>query len=284
MRYTVLLFLLLGLTSSTFSQDRQKALADFNEMKLKAAALERAVLAPEESDKVAAAQRSAMAVRIMPRETYDNSFSSIRGGGAYYGIYYRMHDYSYGCELGWERGRLSVCTSDFAAMTDLGEISLDQVTTNNQSVIDLGSYKNSSERQSTRTGELIGQTSVVGYLNPVVGHTYLIRSIRTGYYDILAAFTVSRQDTDNSLILLSKILQQNDPPRRAGDKVADSDEQIRVRAQSWLRDERFKGIVVNVSNRVVTLTGSVDGQFVAYAIQLSNGLGASKTINLLEPR
>jgi len=288
----MLLFLFLVLFMSTFGQDRQRALTDFNAMKARAAELERAFLAPDDNDRAVAAQRSATAIRLLPRETYDNSFSSIRGGGAYYGFYYRSPDYGYGSELGWEGGYLSTGYTDFAMMADLGEISIDEITKDTRGVVDIANYKipddprNSSDNGKARMGTLtIGETAVVSRLKPIVGRSYVVRSLRVSYYDILVAFTVFRRDSDNSLILLSRLLHQYDTPRAASDgKIAESDDQIRSKAQNWLRDERFKGVAFSVANRVVTLNGSVDRQLLAYAIQLANNTGASKTINLLEPR
>lgn len=292
MRYTVLLILLLSLVASSFGQDRQAAIADFNALKARAAMLDRLILAPEESDISVASQQNARATRLLPRETYDNSFSSIRGGGAYYSFFFRSSHYGSGSDLGWEGGFLSTGYTDLTLMADLGEVPLDQITRDSRSVVDLANFKmpkdprNSPEWEKARSGNMtIGETSIVNRVRPIIGHSYVIRSAALPYYDVLVAFTIYRQDMDNSLILIWKILQQNDTPRRGCDgSTAETDDQIRSKAQGWLRDERLKGIVFSVSNKVVTLTGSVDRQFLPYAIQLANSCGTSKTVNLLEAR
>ncbi|MEO7660343.1 MAG: hypothetical protein ABIV48_12075 [Pyrinomonadaceae bacterium] len=261
-------------------------------MKSRAAELERVVLAPDDLDKAIAAQRSVSAIRILPRETYDNSFSSIRGGGCYYGFYFRTPDYGRGSELHWGDGYLKTGSTELALMADLGEIPIDQISRDTRIVVDFANYKvpsdlrNSAESVKARVGSLtIGETTSLPRVKPVVGHSYVVRSVHLGYYDILVAFTVFRRDADNSLILLWKLLQQNDTPREARDgNIAETDDQLHAKIQGWLGDKRFKGIVFKVSNRVVTLSGSADRQFFGYAIELANRSGASKIINLLEPR
>ncbi|MEO7660344.1 MAG: BON domain-containing protein [Pyrinomonadaceae bacterium] len=292
MKLITSLLLFIGLSLTIFGQDRQTALVDFNAMKTKAAELDLTILAPEESDVVVALQQNAIAIRLLPRETYDNSFSSIRGGGAYHSFFFRSSHYGSGSDLGWEGGYLSTGYTDFALMADLGEVRLDQITRDSHGVIDFANFRmpkdprSSPEFDKARSGKLmIGETLSVNRIKPIVGHSYVIRSAALAYYDILVAFTVYRKDTDNSLILLWKPLEQYDTPRRGCDGTAvETDDQIRTNAKGWLRDERLKGIEFQVSNKVVTLTGSVDRQFLPYAIQLANGCGTSKTINRLEPR
>lgn len=217
MRYTVFLFLFLGVTASAFSQDRQRALADFNEMKLKAAAIERVVLAPDDSDKAAAAQQSASAVRIMPRETYDNSFSSIRGGGSYYSFVRKTHEYGFGSDIELQQNYLSVgfAGRDYGFLIDLGNAPLtgDIKDLKNLRGLDfLINYKPADHPRAesqTRSSEgyKIDELVYKNRIPAVVGHTYALRSIGSPESDIVVAFTVRRKDEDGSIIIFWRLIE-----------------------------------------------------------------------------
>lgn len=273
-------------------QDRQTALAEFNSMKARAAELDRIILAPDESDLAEAARRSATAIRLLPREKYDNSFTSIRGGGAYYGFYYRDSHYGYGSELGWEQGHLSTGFNDLALMADLGAVPIDQITLESRGVIDLANYRlpadprSSTDSMKARGGELkVGETPILNRVKPASGRSYVLRSVRVDYYDILVAFSVHREDDDKSLILFWKLLHQFDTPRRASDsKPAVTDAQLISSVKGHLIHEPFKNVTFSVSNKVLTLSGSFDRQKLGYLTNLIGLSGTSKVVNNLELR
>lgn len=120
----------------------------------------------------------------------------------------------------------------------------------------------------------------------VVGSSYIVRSISPDYYDVLVAFKVHRQDSDNSLILIWRLLEQYDTPRRnyplPNGAISDAD--LLAKAKRWQADERFKAVSVTVADNVTTLRGSIDRKNLPYLIQLANSAGAVKVINLMSPR
>src|SRR5262245_31351575 len=127
MRVISVAFFVLLFSSLTFSQlkvqptdakERQAALEKFNNLKATAADLENVVLAPEKQDFEEAKKENAEVLRILPREIYDNSFSSIRGGGSYYSFYFRIPDYDHGTDIGLEKSLLSTGLSGFGVMAD----------------------------------------------------------------------------------------------------------------------------------------------------------------------
>lgn len=59
------------------------------------------------------------------------------------------------------------------------------------------------------------ETIFKSHLPAVVGHTYLVRSINSGYYDVLVAFKVQRKDSDGSLVIFWKPIEQFETPQRS---------------------------------------------------------------------
>jgi hypothetical protein len=278
-------------TAILSTQDRQAALEKFDKLKATVAALENVVLAPEKEDLEAAAKENVEAFRILPREIYDNSFSSIRGGGAYYSFYFRIPDWGYGTDIGLEQNLLSTGFNEFGLLADLGEISLGNVSTESKSVLALMNYQKANGGIAERDYQKIRQdglklenTTFVTRLTPIVGHVYILRSSRNDYYDVLVAFKIFRKDSDGSLIILWKTLQQFDTPRRNTAAAVLSDLEIQNKSKQWLHDNRFRDVTFTVENGVATLRGTVDKSVLAYAIQLASEGGASKVINLLGVR
>lgn len=283
--YTILFSTLMA--TVCVGQGRQSALDQFNSLKGTAAALERLVLAPSDEDVAAAEEENAYAVRLLPRETYDNSFTSIRGGGSYYSFFYRIHDYGYGSDISLEQGRLG---SGFA-MAELGDIPLSSISRTTLGVTGLANYAKTkfddvrSDYNLTATGSLkLENTSYSLGLKAVVGKTYVVRSINHDYYDILVAFKIFRQDSDKSLVLFWRLIEHYDTPRRNYPIKASSDAEIMAKAKRWQNDERFKDVQISVNENVTTLRGSVDKKFLSYLIQMANSDGPAKVINLLAVR
>ena len=170
-------------------------------------------------------------------------------------------------------------------MKDVGKVSLATVTKNNFDEF-LASYIPPTnepdirkEQTKTRNYEINGQI-YKSQLPVLVGHTYLVRSINFGNSDVLVAFNISRQETDGSLIILWKILEQFDTPKiLTGSKT---DEELLVRLKHQLTAEKYKHIEFDVKDMVVTLRGNVAKADAADVTLWANLFGAKKVINLLE--
>lgn len=278
----------ISLIAVCFGQGRQTSLDQLTALKGTAAALELLVLAPSDEDVAAAEGENAHAVRLLPRETYDNSFSTIRGGGSYYSFFFRMHDYGYGSDISLERGRFR---AGFV-MAELGDIPLSGVSRATKDVSGLANYTPKkledvmSDYNLGSTNSLkLDDTSYSLGLKAVVGNTYIVRGISFDYYDVLAAFKVIRQDSDNSLILIWKLIEQYDTPRRNYPlKAGTSDAELLGKAKRWQIDERFRDVQVSVSKSVTTLRGFVDKKNLPYLIQMANSDGAARVINFVSTR
>jgi hypothetical protein len=274
---------------SAMAQDRQTALDQFNLLKNSAAALERRVLAPSEDDIATAKASGSQVVRILPRETYDNSFTSIRGGGAYYSFFYRIHDYGWGSDICLEQGRIR---AGFA-MAELGDIPFNTISKSTTGVTGLAGYEGASDsdystaRYKAANGVLkLDDTTYRLDYKATVGKTYIIRSIQHDYYDVLVAVKILREDTDKSLIILWKLIDQFDTPRQdpRSNTLPASDTSIAEKWKGWQHDLRFKDVQFSVNQSVVTLRGSVTKKDLPYTIQLANSTGAAKVINGLTTR
>lgn len=287
MRTFVTLFLFLVSLSSISAQDRGQAIADYETLKHKAKFLEKIILAPSKEDVETASRENVNVIRILPRETYDNNLM-VRGGGAYYSFYYKMSDFGYGSDIALEGDKLSV--PNLGLLADLGEVSLNEITKERQSANSLINYQKVKETNSVyqdfetlryqglKTDETIFKAS----LPTIVGHTYILRSINADYYDILTAFKVQRKDSDGSLVIFWKLVEQFETPHRSTrEKTKSSDAEILKSLKGWMGRDIFSNVQAEVNNGIVSLRGTIPKENLPYAVQLANSSGATKIINLL---
>jgi len=269
---------------------RDQALARLDDLRATAAALERVAIAPSQEDLNAAGRLGVNAVRILPREKYDNNFTAIRGGGCFYSFYFRSHEFGYGVDLMFEQGRLST-SSDFGLIGDLGQAAIDQISLDQPLVSTLASYGKTSyndyhnDSETARLGSArqlrLNDQAYVSGVKPAIGNSYIVRTKNGDYYDVLVAFQVLRQDVDGSIILLWKLLQQYDSPEgyHARNNKHETDANILERTKSWAKWDIFSRIRVHVEDGVCVLEGAVNGKNIAYAVQLANSYGARKVVN-----
>ncbi len=289
MRIFTVLFLILISLSTMSAQNRVQALADYETLKQKAASIEKIILAPSKEDAEIALEENVNAIRILPREIYsENYMIQVRGSGAYYSFYYKIHDYGFGSDISLEQNRFSML--NVGLLADLGEMPLGEITKESPSANSLINYKKVKDTNSVYEdfetfryqGLKAGETVFKSYLPAIVGHTYLIRSINPGYYDVLTAFKVQRKDLDESLILFWKPLEQFETPRRSvSEKTRLPDAEILKSIQRSLGREIFSNVQAEVNNGVVSLKGTISKENLAYAVQLADSAGAVKVINLL---
>ena len=189
--------------------------------------LTKGLLAPTEDDRQAASdflkQSDTGLIRLMPRESYDGQVNkvdspiTIRGGGAYFSFARLTHVYGWGSDIGLERDRLSVgfAGADYGIIADLGSMPLDVVTLEHPAAVFLASYKAPSPEPEARAegrrfrngGIKIDGLTYASEAPPIVGHSYLLRSIAYDRTDVLVAFNIVRKDSDGSLIIAWKLLR-----------------------------------------------------------------------------
>jgi hypothetical protein len=287
----VLLSVIFALSfSAGAAQSREAALGKWSQLKNQAEILEKSILSPEKQDLETAARENLGVFRLLPREVYDKGFFSIRGGGAYYSFYFQIPDWGHGSDLGFENGILQTGHQGCGLMTGLGAVSLAEVNKQTPGAAGLIGYQKTKDRNlcvedyypAGREGLKLDETLYHTRLPAVVGNTYLVRSVSYGYYDILVAFQVHRKDSDGSLVIFWKQLEQFDTPQRSGERRAQlSDDEILNKTKSWARPELFPNVRAEVSNSVMILRGTVPKDRLAYAVQLANDAGAVKIVNLL---
>jgi hypothetical protein len=290
MRIVSLSFLIAVLFSAVVAQTREDALEKFKDLKSQTEVLEKTILSPDKKDLEAAARENVGVFRLLPREVYDKGFFKVRGGGAYYSFYYRIPDWGYGSDLGFEGGYLQTGFQGCGLMTDLGKIALNEITKQTSGAATLVNYQNTKDsnlcltdnRLAGSEGLKLDETVFKTRLPAIAGNTYLVRSVSYDYYDILTAFQVRRKDADGSLIVFWKQLEQFDTPHRiASQKTSLSDSEILVKTRSWARPGLFPNLQADVNDSVITLRGTIPRDRLAYAVQLANSAGAVKVINLL---
>jgi hypothetical protein len=196
------------------------------------------------------AQSDTGLIRLIPRINPKSVFAfagerpAIGGEGAYYSFHYRAHEYGYGSDLELQAVQhfqsspgqrielppkyiLSVgfAGADFGMMTNIGEVSLSDLTASDARVAYVLGYeppRAESEARAEyarfREGVTVdGQTYKRS--EPLqVNATYLLRSINYDVSDVLVAFQVVRQETDGSAVLGWKLLKKYSTPSLARNK------------------------------------------------------------------
>ncbi len=291
MRYIFILVLLGGLFSGASAQDRREVFEKFKNSRKQAKILEQKLLSPDKRDLEAAVRENVSVFRILPRETYDNKklFSTL-GSGSYYSFYFKMHEVGYGSDVILNFDNFETGVYGCGWMADLGEVALNEITKEVSSVISLSNYENARDLTSCRRdrslfakqGLKLNETTFKGQLPAIIGHTYTVRSVVFGYYDILTAFRVYRRDADGSLIIFWKQLEQFETPRQSNSqKNQPNDAEILLKTKNWARLEGFANLQAEVSDGVVTLRGTTSESVLANAVQFANDAGATKVINLV---
>lgn len=110
--------------------------------------------------------------------------------------------------------------ADYGLTTNLGDVLLETLKSNDPRVQSLASYKPArsepaarSEYRRIRQGVLIDSETYKSRLPIQVNTTYLLRSINYGQSDVLVAFRVVREDSDQSLIIAWQLLKKFAAPK-----------------------------------------------------------------------
>lgn len=231
MRFLQAFVFVLLLSSFVFAQEISRAdkIQKINDLRSQIGTLEKDIMLPDAKDSALAAKQGFNAIRLLPREKYDGILAT-RGGGSYYSFVRKSQEYGRGSDIGLEQGYLKVgfAGADYGFIYDLGEEArLENVTKDTNEAFFLVSYKPPSNEPDVRKEQRgAGEYEINGlkYKNrvpSVVGHTYLLRSISFEDSDVLVAFTVKRKDTDGSLIILWRVIENFEKPKLTRSEVAE---------------------------------------------------------------
>jgi hypothetical protein len=160
-------------------------------------------------------------VRLVPRERKEGRAESIREGGSFYSFAHLVHEYNYGSDVMLEQGLLTAYSvgAGYGFLFDLGELSLEEVTTETEPVKFLATFVPPAAEPEARKIQLQfhhgyqhGWFVYRKRIPAVVGHTYALRSVDYRTSDLLVAFQVLRREEDGDLILLWRMLKRFPTP------------------------------------------------------------------------
>lgn len=204
---------------------RAQAAAEIESLRAQINAKEAALFSIPKEDKTAhalfLAQPGTGLVRLLPREKWDGKLS-MRGGGAYYSFTRRTHEYGRGSDISLEQNYLGVgfAGADFGFMSNIGDVPLEMLSLDAEALRFPSSFKTPSLESDARAvhrsfwepGRSEGEFVYKARLPLSVGSTYVLRSINYGDSDVLVAFRVIRKDSDGSILLLWKMLEEFPKP------------------------------------------------------------------------
>ena len=212
--------------------------------------LEKGPLAPSEEDRNTYANFLARPqtglVRLLPRQYNQTKTANgvvnisssdgnvkIRGGGAYYSFAFLRHEYGFGSDLElntisrfldgtrlppWHEFSVGFAGADYGMMTSLGDVLLEQITSDDPAARFLLAYHAPRaepvarcEAMAFREGRLVDLQMYQSRLPIQLNNTYLLRSINYGKSDVVVAFRVVRQDPDGSVTIAWKLLKKFNP-------------------------------------------------------------------------
>jgi hypothetical protein len=204
--------------------------------------LEDQFLSPAEEDRAAfkefLTQPDTGLIRLLPREVYESEVYkknqktlTIRGGGSYYSFARLTHEYGFGSDLSLDSGYLSVgfAGADYGMMIDLGDVSLDEISTDYPRVLSLLNYSVAKDEPQARVeqrqiqlGRILDGATYKDRVPVKIGTTFLLRSINYDLTDVLVAFRTVRKDVDGSVIIAWKLLKKYPKPELArGNQAGD---------------------------------------------------------------
>ena len=192
--------------------------------------VKKGLLAPSVQDRAHHAaflrEKNTGLIKLLPRELYDwrtyhtEKRLNVKGGGAYYSFFYLSHESSYGSDIEFDHNKFTVgFAGGYGMLVKIGDVSLSDVSLGSPTINFIAKYRPSRSMPDLRCELKRFQDGVevdgLVYRNslPVeVNSTYLLRSISYGRSDLLVAFRVTRKDSDGSVILAWKLLNQYSKP------------------------------------------------------------------------
>ena len=288
MRFTfkvIVSFFLFASIAAAQELTREQKLQKIFEMNNQIKTLENDFISPSAKDLKQAQKEGFNVVRILPREKYDNKLM-IRGGGAYYSFAQKTSEYGRGSDVELSRSNLSVgfAGADYGFIYDLGEIPLASVSEETGGAAFLLNYKPPTNEPEVRVEQRKSreyEADGILYKNSVpniVGHTYLLRSIVIDRSDILVAFKVHRKDADGSLIIFWKLIKNFETPKLERNIPVDNTDETTIEAtdseaaakvQNALTEKGLFNVLVEATNKTVTLRGTVPKGKMAEAMRIT---------------
>ena len=226
----VLITLLLAAVSSfSQTQSRDDALKQIEAKRAELEALEKRFLSASEDDEAKYAdflrQPDTGLIRLLPGEKFgfyrERKGLSVSGGGSYYSFVRQIHDYGQGSDIALAQGVLSsgFAGYNYGIMTNLGDIPLENVSLETAAAQVIAAHVPPTEEPKIRieqrkwsNGETVEGARYRRQVPLVVNSTYLLRSLEYDKSDVLVAFRVVRVDSDDSAVLLWKLLKKFPTP------------------------------------------------------------------------
>jgi hypothetical protein len=226
----VLITLLLAAISSVAqTQSRADILKQIEAKRAELDTLEKRYLSPSEEDKAQYAdflrQPHTGLIRLVPHDQFYNSTNSkgllVNGGGSYYSFARLTHEYGYGSDIQLTRGVLSVgfAGANYGILTNLGDVPLEDVSLESPGAQHIAAHvppreepKARIEQRKWSDGETVDGATYRNRVELEVNSTYVVRSIDYDDSDVLVAFRVVRVDSDDSAIILWKLLKKYPTP------------------------------------------------------------------------
>jgi hypothetical protein len=211
------------------TQSREDILKQIEAKHAELNVLENRFLSPSEEDKAKYAdflrQPNTGLIRLLPREKFgtdnDRKGLSLRGGGAYYSFVRLTHEYGHGSDLELSNGLLSTgfAGANYGILTSLGDTPLENVSLETAAAQVLAAHVPPTEEPKARieqrkwsNGETVEGASYRNRVAVTVNSTYLLRAIDYEASDVLVAFRVVRLDSDDSAIILWKLVKKYPTP------------------------------------------------------------------------
>ena len=206
-------------------QSREDMVSDIRSLREALTAKEAKFLAPSAEDIAKYAeflkQPDTGICRLMPRGLYEKVLT-IREGGAYYSFTKRSNDYNDEPQIGLEGHylRTGFYGADYGYMAALGDLPMEAVTVETPAIAFLASLVTPSDEPGARAEQRQANSGLVesglsfsNHLQVQLNATYVLRAVGYREYDVIAAFRPVREDSDGSLIILWKVLQNFPVPQ-----------------------------------------------------------------------
>jgi len=229
------ILLLSSLTVFAQTQSREDLLkeleakrAELSKVEKAVLELEKALLLPSEKDRATYAnflQRPDTGlIRLLPREIYDSkgfARMTLRGGGAYYSFKDRTNEYVSSSDISLEQGNLltGFAGANYGLLADLGDVPLETVSLETAAARTLAQYTPAPDEPHARIeqrrmseGTIINGVRYKDRQPFRLNSTYVLRSVNYRASDTLVAFRVVRIDSDQSALILWKLLKQYPTP------------------------------------------------------------------------
>lgn len=260
--------------------------------------LEEEILAVTAADLAEAERENASAFRIFPRGLLENKIS-IRGGAAYYSFTNESHDYNETPQIELQNGDFSVgfYGANFGFISDADEIPLSKITEQNKNLSFLINYRPPTIESEARNeyrkagkGFDANGASYKKQISAIVGHAYVLRAVSFDEADTLVAFKVYRKDTDGSLIIFWKNIENFETPKLERNKTVTNtgettvetiDSETARQVQNALTEKGLFNVSVEATTTEVTLRGTVPKGKLAEAVRIGHETGKRKINNQL---